>query len=217
MPKYLNIEAWNRKDQFYFFKNYDNPFFNICSDLDISELYKFVKNHGISFFSASLYLSLRSANDLEEFHYRIRGDKVIIYEIIDAGSTVLNEDETFSFCYFKYFSNFQKFDACVSQKLQENQAKGGKLDPQDFRDDLIHYSIIPWISFSSVSHPRKFNQEDSIPKIVFGKYHHLNDTVKMPISIEVHHALMDGIHVAKYLDFFQDYMNEPGKILKFEI
>jgi chloramphenicol O-acetyltransferase type A len=62
----------------------------------------------------------------------------------------------------------------------------------------------------------KFNQEDSIPKLVFGKYHHLNDTVKMPISIEAHHALMDGIHVAKYLDLFQDSMNNSERILEFK-
>ena len=44
------------------------------------------------------------------------------------------------------------------------------MDPQNFRDDLIYYSTVPWISFSSVSHPRKLNQEESIPKLVFGKY-----------------------------------------------
>lgn len=216
MPDYLSIETWNRKDQFHFFKHYDNPFFNICTDLDISGLYRSVKKQGISFFSASLYLSLRAANDIEEFRYRIRGDRVIIHNIIHAGSTVLNDDGTFSFCYFDYFPDFSKFDAHVSKKLKENQAKGGKLNPQDYRDDLIHYSIIPWISFSSVSHPRKFNYEDSIPKIVFGKYYQLNDTVKMPLSIEVHHALMDGIHVAKFLELFQDYMNNSERILKFE-
>ena len=214
MITYINIKTWNRKDQFYFFKKYDNPFFNICSEIDVSELYKYVKDTRISFFSASLYLSLKAANDIAEFRYRIRGDKIIIHETIDAGSTVLNEDETFSFCYFKYSSNFQEFDADVSLRLRENQASGGNLDPQDFRDDLIHYSVIPWISFFSISHPRKFNQKDSIPKIVFGKYHHLYDTMKMPISIEAHHALMDGIHVAKYLDVLQCYLNEPENTLK---
>lgn len=215
MPKILDIENWNRKDQFFFFKNYDNPFFNICADLDVTALVQFVKDQRLSFFSASLFLSLKAANEIQQFRYRIREQKVIIHDIVHAGSTVLNGDkETFSFCYFDYFPDFNQFDSHVSQKLKDNQANGGKLDPQDFRDDLIHYSVIPWIAFTSVSHPRKFHQADSIPKIVFGKYHNVGDQMKMPISVQAHHALMDGIHVARFLDLFQDYMNEPGKILK---
>ena len=128
MPKFLNIETWNRKDQSTFFKNYDNPFFNICSDLDVTVLVKFVKDQRLSFFSASLFLSLKAANEIEQFHYRIREEKVIIHDVVHAGSTVLNDDiETFSFCYFDYLPEFQQFDAHVSQKLKDNQANGGKL------------------------------------------------------------------------------------------
>jgi len=29
----------------------------------------------------------------------------------------------------------------------------------------------------------------------------------MPFSIEVHHALMDGLHVGEFLEIFQDKIN----------
>jgi chloramphenicol O-acetyltransferase len=30
----------------------------------------------------------------------------------------------------------------------------------------------------------------------------------MPVSIEVHHALLDGIHVARFLEYFQNALRE---------
>ena len=87
------------------------------------------------------------------------------------------------------------------------------LDPRTGRYDLIHYSTLPWIKFTSISHARKISRMDSIPQMVFGKYFKDGATSKMPFSIEVHHALIDGYHVAKYHEKFQDYLQYPDSIL----
>jgi len=211
--KKLNIEDWNRKDPFYFFKNYDNPFFNICTEVDITELYNLSKKEEFSFFIASLYASTKAANLVEEFRYRIKDDGVIIYDEIHAGSTVLNKDDTFGFSYFDFASSFKEFNQRAKKVLQNMLQKKGDFDPRDNQDNLIHYSVIPWISFFSISHPRKFKMNDSIPKIVFGKYTNKEDRLMMPVSIDVHHSLLDGFHVAKYLDTFQKILNDEKNYL----
>ena len=73
--------------------------------------------------------------------------------------------------------------------------------------------MIPWISFTSFAHARKPGKEDSVPKIVFGKYTQKNDLTKTPVSVEVHHSLMDGIHVGKFFELFQVYLNSPEMYL----
>ena len=206
--KKLNIENWNRKDQFFFFKDYDNPFFNICTEVEVTQLYNLSKKEGFSFFIASLYASTKAANLVEEFRYRIKDDGVIIYDEIHAGSTVLNEDETFGFGYFDFRPSFSDFNRDAKQVLQNMLQKKRNFDPRDNQDKLIHYSVIPWITFFSISHPRKFKTNDSIPKIVFGKYSKKDDILTMPVSIDVHHSLIDGFHVAKYLDTFQKILND---------
>jgi len=212
--EYLDLENWNRKELFYFFKDYDHPCFNVCAAVDITDLLTYTKEHQLSFFIASLYLSLRAANTITEFRLRIRDEKIIIHDVIHAGSTVLNSDETFSFCYFDYDANFQRFNSAAFQKLKKF-AEGFKcLEAQEQRDDLVHYSVIPWIAFTSFTHARKYKTRDSIPKIVFGKYHEDSGATKMPVSVEVHHALMDGIHVGKFLEIFQYHLNNPEEYLK---
>jgi len=39
--------------------------------------------------------------------------------------------------------------------------------------------------------------------MVFGRIFDDGVQKKMPFSVEVHHALMDGIHVGKYSSFFR--------------
>jgi chloramphenicol O-acetyltransferase type A len=211
---YLDLESWNRKQHFYFFKEYDHPFFNICADVDVTHLLPYTKEHHLSFFIASLFLSMKVANAIPEFRYRIRGERVIVHDVVHAGSTVLNADQTFSFCYFDYDGNFRAFNEMASRKLGRYQEGYKSFETEEHRDDLIHYSIIPWISFTSFSHARKFKTGDSIPKIVFGKYFELGGVIKMPVSVEVHHSLMDGIHVGKFFDRFQELLQDPGAVLQ---
>ncbi len=213
MSRYLDIEKWKRKGHFYFFKDYDYPFFNICADVEITEALKYAKENRLSFFIVVLYLSTRSANFIEEFRYRIRDGKVIVHDIIHAGSTVLNLDETFSFCYFQYSQDFSQFNKEASQKLTEHADGIKSLNTQEHRDDLIHYSVIPWISFKSFSNSRRRVAHDSIPNIVFGKYYLDSGSMKMPVSVDVHHALMDGLHVAKFFDSFQAHLKNPRDVL----
>jgi chloramphenicol O-acetyltransferase type A len=213
MYKTIDIENLPRKNQFKFFKNYDNPFFNICAEIDVTKLLEFTKRNSKSFFISSLYLSLKAANEIEEFRYRLRENQLIVHDEIHAGSTVLNKNNTFSFCYFSYKNNFSEFENNAKLKLEDLAESKGELEARDHEDNMIHYSVIPWISFYSISHPRRFGTEDSIPKIVFGKYYKNNDNIKMPISIEVHHSLMDGYHIGKYLEYMQELLNHPEKYL----
>jgi chloramphenicol O-acetyltransferase type A len=212
MKTELEIDKWNRKSHFNFFKNYDNPFYNICSNIEVTELHKYCKDSGSSFFLASLYLSIKAANEIPEFRYRIEEDKVFIYDKVHPSSTVLNEDKTFGFCDFTYYDMFKEFEQNGKVSVDET-IKAKSLTTKEYRNDVIHYTTIPWISLTSLTHARNFGTEDSIPKIVFGKYFNDNNKLMIPICVEVHHSLVDGYHIGKYLDLFRNYIVNSETIL----
>lgn len=215
MPRYLDLQTWNRREHFYFFKNYEQPFFNICAELEVTPLLQYTKASGLSFFVASLYLSTRTANEIESFRYRLRGERVLVHDVVHAGSTILRDDETFGFCYFDYTPGFRNFHHAALSKL-EQAAQQRVLQPHDERDDLLHYSVIPWIAFTGFMHARQSGTKDSVPKIVFGKYHAAGEVIKMPVSVEAHHALMDGRHVGKFFELLQHYLMNPQIALRHE-
>ncbi|GAB4185027.1 MAG: chloramphenicol acetyltransferase [Wenzhouxiangellaceae bacterium] len=208
----LDLERWPRREQYELFRHYEQPFFNICAPLDVTALAAYCRQRELSFFIASLFLSTLAVNAVEAFRYRLREDGVVIHDQIDAGSTVLRQDDTFTFGYFEYHPNFSRFNALARQQLDSIQA-GGSLDPRDDRDDLIHYSVIPWLVFTSFAHARRLVPLDSVPKIVFGRYSESAERLTMPVSVEVHHALMDGLHVAHYFEQFQQALYDCVAVL----
>lgn len=208
MAKPLDLEQWERQSHFEFFRGYEQPFFGICSQVDVGNLLERTRlPDAPSFFVASLFLSLKSANETEEFRYRLRGDGVVVHDVIHGGSTILRDDETFGFAYFDYDPDLARFADQAEAVLEKARRGTGPLDEHPERDDLIHYSVIPWLAFTSFAHARKRNPTDSVPKIVFGKYHGEKGAEKMPVSVEVHHALMDGLHVSRFFDRFQTGLN----------
>jgi chloramphenicol O-acetyltransferase type A len=53
-----------------------------------------------------------------------------------------------------------------------------------------------------------FSFEDSAPSISFGKMTECNGKRSMPVSVHVHHALVDGLHIGQYIDCFQQLMDQ---------
>ena len=208
MP-YLDIESWNRREHFHMFKAYERPFFNLCAPVDVTRLRELCRApDGPSFFLASFWLSLKAANEVEAFRYRLRGDRIFVYEAIGGGTTVMREDETFGFAYFPYLPTFGEFAAEAGPELELRQ-KPAPLEPQPENDAVIHYSVIPWVSFTSFAHARRFDTTDSVPKIVFGRYYADGDRWRMPVSVEIHHALADGLHVGRFFEGFQALLDAP--------
>jgi len=88
----------------------------------------------------------------------------------------------------------------------------GKLKPT-MRDDVIYHTTLPWISFTSFAHARTGGRGESIPRIVFGKITNSNERQVLPISVEVHHALMDGLHVGRFLEHVEKAFSEPESFI----
>ena len=206
--KEFDVENWNRNAQYEFFKTYEDPFFNITANLEVTPLYNYCKQHDLSFSLACLYVALKAANEIIEFKLRFKDDKVYLFDTVNIGSTVLNDDLTFSFCNFEFQPTIFKFDF-NAKKILKNHKKEEGLYSQKEELGIMHCSTIPWISLTGFKHARKGNErEQGIPKLVFGKLFDENGIKKVPFSVEVHHALMDGYHVGLLYKKMQQFINE---------
>ncbi len=209
MAKYLDLKNWIRRDLFEFFVGFDKPYFNICTQLDVTNLLAALSNRpGLSVSMAYHYFALRAANEIEPFRYRLEDRQVIVYDVIHGGTTVLLPSENFTLAYFEYDVDFEKFMAGAEGALQEALAGDGAFFPNP-REDMIHFTTLPWVSFTSFSHARNWGREDSVPKIAFGKFVEANGRTLLPFSVEVHHALMDGLHVGRYVARLEEALREP--------
>lgn len=207
MKQKLNLDTWNRKEHFLFFKQMEEPFFGMTTRIDCTKAYEKAKQLGVSFFTYYLHKTLVAVNQSEPFRYRIINDEVYIFDQIDVSATILRDDKTFGFSLMEYDENLTVFAEITKKEIERIQNTTG-LITRDFDINLIHFSAVPWIDFTSYSHARSFTFPDSCPKISFGKMTEENGKKTMAMAIHVHHGLMDGYHVGEFLTLFQQLMNE---------
>ncbi len=200
--KVQDQSIWKRKQQFDFYRSFSEPFFGISVDIDITHLYQTAKRQNHSIFLSYLHHIMTAVNDVVEFKYRISGDEVRIYDSIGVSATVARENETFGFSYIPFDNNPQEFTRLALNELQRVK-QNDDFSPAADDLNLIHFSSIPWVKFTSLSHARHLEIPDSIPKISTGKIYTVNDNYFMPLSVHVHHGLMDAIHVSRLIDTIQ--------------
>lgn len=207
MKQKLDLNSWNRKEHFLFFKQMDEPFYGITTTIDCTQAYAKAKVLDISFFSYYLHKTLSAVNAVENFRYRIIEDEVYVFDVIDASATVMREDTTFGFSYMPFTEDINEFTQIVETEIERMQTTTGVFT-REYPDNLIHFSALPWINFTSLSHARSFTWPDSCPKISVGKLTEENGKKSIPISVHVHHGLADGYHVGLFLEKLQQFMNE---------
>jgi chloramphenicol O-acetyltransferase type A len=210
MKKKIDSERWERKELYHFFKDFDEPYYGITTDLECTAAYHYAKSGGISFFLYYLYLVLKAVNRTEAFRYRIEGDELYLYDVIDGSATIDRPDGTFGFSYIPYTDEMVRFLEIAAREV-DRVRKEKRLISNEFGQNIIHFSALPWIRFTSVSHPRHFGIRDSIPKITVGRTYMNGKRIMMPVSIHVHHALADGLHLGQFNDILQGlFMERSG-------
>jgi chloramphenicol O-acetyltransferase type A len=205
MKQKLDIENWHRKAHFNFFKQFDEPMYGVCVTIDCNAAYRFAKQNKISFYLYTLFEALNATLSVEPFRYRIEGDEVFIYDEIIAASTIARPNGTFGYGYIDYHADMAKFITEASKEVERVQARND-LELSSI-ENVIRFSSLPWVDFTSLSHARTFSIKNSCPSISFGKMTEKDGRRSMPMSIHVHHALVDGLHIGQYVDSFQQLMN----------
>lgn len=208
----IDKQHWIRRDHFEFFNNFNHPHFNMCADVDITRFHAYSKKQGVSSSVALLYVISRAANAIPEFRYRMLDGNVVEYDTVSPSFTILVDNDLFGFCLIDYDPEFTTFAAGAASAIAKAKDNPSLKDPPN-RLDLLYLTAIPWVSFTSFSHPMRLHPSDYIPRFAWGKYYPVGDNLKLPLSVQGHHAFMDGIHIGRYYAVIQEYLDDPSTIL----
>lgn len=179
-------------------------------NLDVTRFLAFTREHHLSFYYSMIYAVTDVVNSIDEFRYRIREGKVVLHDKIHLSFTDMDrepENQLFKMVTLDLSNDIATFVQEAGEKSR-NQQEYFDAANLSGRDDLIYITCLPWISFTHMSHTISLKRDDAVPRISWGKYYKEGDRVLLPFSVQVHHGLMDGYHVGKYLEALQVYLNE---------
>jgi chloramphenicol O-acetyltransferase len=183
------------------------PHFSLTAEVDITPLYRIIKEQKKSFFATFLHTVMTALNQIPEFRTRIRGEEVVIHDVIHPSYTVLTDDDLFSFVTTDYHQDPVLFCRMVDEDIHRAKLSKSLEDVKE-KDDLIYISAIPWVTFTSLTHPFSTQKKDSIPRISWGRFYPDADRYKIPIAISAHHALLDGVHIGKFFNLLRGLIED---------
>lgn len=202
----------HRQKHFEFFKAMNHPHFNICANVDITNFIKIVKANQLPFTYSVVYAIAKAAMEVKEFRWRIINDELYECENVTPSFTTYTEiADVFSFCDVPFTHDYTIFVSNAKTKA-EAMNKNPSFEDADHHDYLF-LSAIPWVSFTMFQHAMPFHPTDSVPRITWGKYFEENGKIKMPVSVQAHHAVVDGRHVGQYFQTLERIFNDLEMVI----
>lgn len=201
--KIIDLQTWERTPQYMFFRRMDYPQYNVCVNIDVTRFVETAAERGLPFYYAMLYTANQSLNAVKEFRYRIRGEQVVLHDVVHPSFTDMDEgSDLFKVVVADMEPDMETFAARAAEKSarQRDFAVAGDIEG---RDDLIYYTCLPWVSFTNLSHTISLNRDDSVPRVSWGRYFSSEGRILLPFSVQAHHAFVDGVHIGRYVDGLQ--------------
>lgn len=197
--------SWDRAMHCAVFRNSVEPAFCVTFELDITNFLRGIREKKLSFTLAMVYAVCRCANRIEAFRYRFLEGGVVLFDRIDTAFTYLNrETELFKVVNVPMRDTLEEYVALAAKTAEEQtEYFTGPLG-----NDVFQCSPMPWVTYTHISHTNSGKRDNATPLFDWGKYVERDGRVWMPFSVQAHHSFVDGVHVGRFAEGLQQYMDE---------
>jgi len=212
MKHIIDIDTWERKNNFDFFRHFLNPQLSITSEVECGGAKKRAKASGESFFLHYLYAVLRAVNEIKEFRYRIDAEgQVVYFDTIDILSPIkVKENGKFFTVRFQWNKDFAAFHAQAKKVLTNIDPEGDSYEAEKTGGkellDVLLLSATPDLYFTSITATQEYRHGNNYPLMNAGRAILKEEKLIMPISMTLHHGFVDGHHIALFYQKVEEFL-----------
>ena len=195
----IDPTQWERAGQYRLFSTYAHPHYALTARLDITRLVTVLKPAGVSPNTACMYALGMAANVIPSFRHRLTANGMVAeYARADISSTVGLPGGGFAFSEIVFDSDFETFSAHCREAVEAARTQTALKPNSGDLGRFVFLTCTPWTDFTSLTNAWR-GPDDCTPRIAWGKFTASGDgRHSMAVSVEVHHALVDGEHVGRY-------------------
>jgi chloramphenicol O-acetyltransferase type A len=208
----IDMAKYARKSTFEAFLHHEVPVLSTTCEVDITTLYEFLKRYNLKFFPLLTLLIDKTMNEVEAMKHRIIDGELYAYSTIHPSFTILLPDNTISFCDATHMDDEKMFYEHIVAFSDTTRQTVNLEMPE--KNDRYFISNIPWIRFSSFTHPY-LSQYASIPIVTIGKFQKNSMGITtVPIALQVHHSLADGYHLGQFYTLLEQNIKNAPELLR---
>lgn len=198
----FDYNTWPRREIYEFFSGVSQPFYSVTFRVDVTRVYEYVKARGLSFYYALTWLVTRAVNRVPEFLLTIRGGQV---QLLSRREPSFTDIKPGSDCFYMVtMTAGDDLDEFCRAAKRRSAAQDYFMNPDDESDELIYISCAPWIDITGLTNERDFDRDDAVPRIAWGRYTEENGRLRLGMSLELNHRLIDGVHIGQFAAALDD-------------
>lgn len=160
-------------------------------------------------YPSMLYCIATIVNRHPEFRtaFNDKGELGIYSEMIPSYTVFHKDTETFSNLWTDYNPDFEVFFRSYEKDMLQFGNQKGMIGKPDVPPNVFTVSMIPWSSFEGFNLNLQKGYNYLIPIFTIGRYSQENGKIKIPLAIQVHHAVCDGFHACRFVNELQDLID----------
>ncbi len=193
--RYIDMTQYPRKSHFDYFRSLAYPYAGVTVNVNVTGPVRFCKREGRSFYLTFMHAAALAADTIPEFRRRIRGGEIVEYDECPTSHIELGEDGIYCYCTLRHHMPLDAYYAQAEQARARCRENGIKEDED--AESMLFVSTLPWLHYTALIQPAA-GGDDSNPRITWGKYEEKQGELLLPVSVLVHHALADGLHLARF-------------------
>lgn len=199
--KRIDMNTYPRRDHFAHFCAMAYPYVGVTVDADVTDLLALCREKGYSFYLLVLHTVALAADEVDEFLRRIDQGGIVEYDECPTSHTELKPDGTYAYCTLRHHMPLADYLA-KAEAARAAVRESGSIEEEDDVQSMYFISTLPWLHYTQLVQPVACGAESN-PRITWGKYQSdAAGRMMMPLSVLVHHALADGLHIAKFYEAF---------------
>ena len=207
--KPLDMKTWARTPYYNYYAHGSKGMCAMTADIDISALAKKVGQDKI--YVPMLYAITTVINAHKEFRvgYCKENGELMIWDYVSTIHRVFHPDtETFTRVCTEWNESYKEFAKGAEADIKSGE-KCATLNADEFPESVFEVSYVPWVKYSSVNMKMSESGKYLAPIVTFGKAEDTDGKTKLPLTMQISHAVADGFHIAR---FFEEVKQEAEKL-----
>lgn len=205
--KHIDMAEYPRREHFNHFIGMAYPYVGVTVEVDVTDLLNLCREKGYSFYLTVLHAVALAADEVPEFRRRIDGDGIIEFDGCPTSHTELKPDGTYAYCTLHHHMPLGEY-LQKAEAARTAARESGTIEEEAEVQSMYFISTLPWLHYTQLIQPVACGEESN-PRFTWGKYQqNAEGRVMMPLSVLVHHALADGLHIAAFYEAFNRQMRQ---------
>ena len=203
MKKEITPQETSRAEAFSMWMSSPQPMVTLVKTIDVSRLRKVSRKTGVKFTVLLCWCICKAASSIEEFFLLPEPGHMYRYDKLAVNVIVVNEKGGITLCDVPYSEDLKQFNAdylevttlaaktCKIISLEDSMIIGTSALPHTELDCIVNQYSGRWNN----------------PFLAWGKYRKGLFKTTLPISLQFHHAQMDGMQACRFLNNLQNEIN----------